>query len=53
MTAELGAIGMSLSFPSWLLHPSPSQILQWLILAHFMVSDKQPRSIDFPYGENK
>lgn len=45
LMAELGAIGISLLLPSSLLQPSPSQILQWLTLLHFDVSDKQPRSI--------
>lgn len=46
LIAEFGAVGMSLLFPSSLLHPSPSQVLQWLTLLHFAVSDKHPRSID-------
>lgn len=41
-----GAVGISFVFPSSLLQPSPSQILQWLTLAQREVSVKQPRSID-------
>lgn len=46
LMAEFGAIGISLLPPASLLHPSPSQILQWLRLLHLVVSDKHPRSID-------
>lgn len=35
------------------MHPSPSQILQCVVFAHFVVSDKQPRSIDFAKYKKK
>lgn len=54
LMAEFGAIGISLLLPASLLQPSPSQILQWLKLLHFDVSDKQPRSIDLALkGKNQ
>lgn len=47
--AEPFAVGIVVSFPIKLLQPVPGQVRQ--SFAHFVVSDKQPRSIDFAeYG---
>lgn len=46
-TAEDGAIGIFVLFPDMLLHPSPSQARQWDGFVHFVVSDRQPRWIEF------
>lgn len=43
--AEFGAFGIFGLLPASLLHPFPSQILQWLTLVQRVVSDRQPRSI--------
>lgn len=53
VTAELGATGIIVLFPIKLLHPSPSQAKQWLGFVHFVVSDKQPREIDFAENTNE